>query len=92
VLVLIVWCISCIWLCPYPHGFCYPVWIYGLWIKLQITNYSPASKVKQKNKKQKKKKECTHSTTNTNKITTQQDNYKNTHGQPTTITHKTTKN
>ena len=35
-LVLTVWCNNCIWLCPYPHGFCYPVWIYGLWIKLQL--------------------------------------------------------
>jgi len=42
---------------------------------------SPASKVK--------KQQCPHSTTNTHKITTTQDNYNNTHGQPTTepVTH-----
>jgi len=38
-----------------------------------------------------KKQQCTHSTTNTHKITTHtQDNYNNTRGQPTTITHNTT--
>ena len=40
-LVLTVWCNNCIWLCPYPHGFCYPVWIYGLWIKLQLQLQKP---------------------------------------------------
>ena len=54
---------------------------------------SPAYKVK------KKKQQCTHSTTNTHKMTTihtrqlrqyTQNYYNNTHGQPTTITHKTT--